>query len=199
MGAGLALECRFRYPDMYNQYVEICDKEQLKIGMLWLYKSDDKWVLNFPTKKHWRYPSKEEYLSLGLKKFVSTYKERGITSIAFPMLGADRGGLSASLSLKIMREYLDNLDIEIEIYKYDPSAHDDLYQIVKDKLLSQSPESIAHQTNIRINYVKKVVESMQDPTIVQMNQLGNIKGIGVKTLEKLFQFSCSETQLGLGL
>ena len=43
------------------------------------------WVLNFPTKYHWKYPSKIEYLEKGLQKFVDTYQSQGITSIAFPL------------------------------------------------------------------------------------------------------------------
>ena len=62
--------------------------------MLTLHKDEKKWVLNFPTKKHWRNPSKLEYIEMGLKKFVATYEEKEITSIAFPQLGCGLGGLN---------------------------------------------------------------------------------------------------------
>ena len=51
MGAGLALECRLRYPDMYSLYVDLCNVNKIDIGMLWLYSSTEPWILNFPTKK----------------------------------------------------------------------------------------------------------------------------------------------------
>ena len=54
MGAGIALECRLRYPEMYKKYVELCENREISIGILWLYKSEDRWILNFPTKKHWK-------------------------------------------------------------------------------------------------------------------------------------------------
>lgn len=59
MGAGIALECRLRYFEMYNRYVALCEENKIEIGLLWIYKSPVKWILNFPTKKHWKYPSKK--------------------------------------------------------------------------------------------------------------------------------------------
>jgi len=117
MGKGIALEFKKRYPDMFNQYVDLCNNKSIQIGKLWLYKSEDKWILNFPTKDDWRNPSKIEYLILGLDKFVNTYKDRGITSIAFPLLGASNGGLDPAVSEKIMIEFLRRCDIPVYIYK----------------------------------------------------------------------------------
>ena len=96
MGKGIALVFKLRYPLMFDIYKGFCKSKQIGIGKLWLYKGEpeEPWVLNFPTKFHWKYPSKLEYIELGLEKFVTTYKEKGITSIAFPMLGTNNGGLS---------------------------------------------------------------------------------------------------------
>jgi O-acetyl-ADP-ribose deacetylase (regulator of RNase III) len=140
MGAGIAYECRLRYPTMYKKYVELCRNNQFNIGMLWLYQSEDKNILNFPTKNHWRYESKEDYLEKGLQKFVATYKEKGITSIAFPLLGASHGGIPEDVSLEIMKKYLNQCDIDIEIYHFDPYAYDDLYLKFK-KLFTEIPEN----------------------------------------------------------
>ena len=189
MGAGIALECRLRYPDMYKRYVDLCSKKQIDIGLLWIYKSTDRWILNFPTKKHWKYPSKKEYLHAGLEKFVSTYKERGIESIAFPLLGADKGGIPQEESISIINHYLESIDIEVEVYRYSPIAKDDLYEKTKSYLLSQDIEYISKSTNIRRDYVRKVLDAMRSQDIYQLNQLGGVKGIGIKTLEKIFNFS----------
>ena len=64
MGKGVALGFRLRYPEMYEKYKVFCQNKQLTVGKLWLYKpdNDSQWVLNFPTKIHWKYPSKMEYL-----------------------------------------------------------------------------------------------------------------------------------------
>lgn len=144
MGAGIAYECRLRYPKMYERYRELCRERKLNIGLLWLYRPEvlnEKWILNFPTKNHWKYESKEEYLEKGLQKFLDTYKEKGITSIAFPLLGASNGGIPESVSLKIMTKYLEKCDeIEIEIYHFDPYAYDDKYLEFK-RLWNEIPES----------------------------------------------------------
>lgn len=191
MGAGLAFECRLRYPEMYEKYVQLCQENKIDIGLLWIYKSSDRWVLNFPTKRDWKYPSKTEYLRLGLEKFVQTYQQKGIQSIAFPLLGADKGGIPKDVSLDIMMGYLDKADIDIEIYRYDPLAYDDLYAKTKRVVLSQEVEAICQATRLRKDYVSKVISAMQSPQIVQLNQLAGVKGIGIKTLEKIFKFADS--------
>jgi O-acetyl-ADP-ribose deacetylase (regulator of RNase III) len=186
MGAGIALECRLRYPEMHEKYIDLCEEKKISVGMLWLYKSKNKWILNFPTKKHWRYPSKKEYLHLGLKKFSETYKLKEIQSVAFPMLGTDRGGIDALESQEIMISYLDHLDIDIEIYQYDKTAEDDLYDQTKKWLLSNNTELISKQTGISKNLLSKVINAVHNPKVTQLNQLAHEKGIGIKTLEKLF-------------
>lgn len=191
MGAGIALEYRLRYPDMYDKYTKLCDENRINIGMLWIYKSPDRWILNFPTKRHWKYPSKLTYLDAGLKKFVATYKDKGIQSIAFPLLGADKGGIPQEDSLEIMKSYLDGLDIHVEIYKYAPEAEDDLYEKIKKCLLSQDVGYISKSTGLRKDYVVKLLNAMQSDDIHQLNQLGKVQGIGIKTLEKVFRFARS--------
>lgn len=116
MGKGLALEFKKRHPDMFIAYEKICKDRLLDIGKLWLYKTEHRWILNFPTKYDWRLPSVEDYLERGLEKFMATYKQRGIKSIAFPLLGASNGGIAPELSLQIMRHYLEHCEIPVTIF-----------------------------------------------------------------------------------
>ncbi len=187
MGAGIALEYKLRYPEMFSIYKNLCSDKKIDIGLLWLYKSKNKWILNFPTKKHWKYPSKKEYLQKGLEKFVESYKHKKIESIAFPLLGADRGGIEPDMSLMLMEQFLKNTDVDIEIYKYDPKAKDDLYDETKTWILSNEVHEIAKLTGLRKVYIEKVVEAMYSSNIVQLNQLLKIKGIGLKTVETIFK------------
>lgn len=189
MGAGIALECRLRYPEMYKKYIDFCEQGRIDIGLLWLFKGEERWVLNFPTKLHWRNPSKVEYLHAGLKKFTETYKERNVSSIAFPILGGDKGGIPLKISLEIMRSYLDYVEAEVEIYVYDPSSKDDLYEKTKSWVLSQNASDISLKTGLRKDYVGKLMDAMSSPEIVQLNQLAQAKGVGIKTLEKVFHLS----------
>lgn len=117
MGKGIAKEFKGIYPEMFARYQELCEREQIDIGKLWIYKTPHKWVLNFPTKKHWRSPSKPQYLEAGLHKFAHIYQEARITSISFPMLGCGNGELDWDAQVKpLMNEYLKPLPIEIFIH-----------------------------------------------------------------------------------
>lgn len=73
MGKGLALQFKQRYPAMYEAYRVACSKEMLTIGKLMLHRAEDHSILSFPTKAHWREPSRMEYLETGLEKFVQIY------------------------------------------------------------------------------------------------------------------------------
>ncbi len=187
MGAGLALECRLRYPEMHKKYKDLCHKDLIQIGKLWLYKADNKWILNFPTKKDWKHPSKIEFIEAGLIKFVKTYKEKEIESIAFPILGADKGGLDPELIIQLMRGYLDPLPVKVEIYQYDPCATDDLYEDFYDFITLNDINYLSNASGLRRDYVLRIIDAIKCNNIFQLNQLGSVKGIGIKTLEKLFQ------------
>lgn len=123
MGKGIALEFKRLFPEMYRRYRDLCEQRQIEIGKLWLYKSPNKWVLNFPTKKHWRYPSRVEYIEAGLQKFVESYGNLDIHSIAFPPLGCGNGQLDFETQAKpLMEKYLRQLPIEVFIYTNRESA-----------------------------------------------------------------------------
>lgn len=188
MGAGIAYEFRLRYPEMYDKYVELCKARQINIGTLWIFKAKEKWVLNFPTKYDWKFESKVEYLEKGLEKFLLTYKEKGITSIAFPLLGASNGGIPESTSLKVMQKYLSQCDIDIEIYEYDPNDYDDLYLKFKEAFNSIPEKELAAKSTLRIDFVRKVKAALEEDNIKSLSRLLTVKGIGEVTLEKSFKF-----------
>lgn len=120
MGKGIAKQFKDIYPEMFRQYQTYCERNLLDIGKLWIYKTPHKWILNFPTKKHWRAPSKVEYIELGLQKFVETYVDRDIHSISFPLLGCGNGGLDWETEVKpLMEKYLKDLPIDIFIHLSD--------------------------------------------------------------------------------
>lgn len=116
MGKGIALSFKKAYPEMYKAYREACEDNTFHMGKLMLWREVDHWILLFPTKENWRNPSKLEYIEQGLKKFVETYFEMGITSIAFPRLGCGNGGLDWNDVKALMEKYLKPLPIDVYIY-----------------------------------------------------------------------------------
>ncbi len=199
MGKGIAKVYKLRYPSMFEQYQEHCRNKVIGIGKLWLYDKQENapWVLNFPTKYHWKYPSKIEYIEKGLQKFIEAYKAKGITSIAFPLLGTHNGGLDTDEVKNLMVNYLEKCDIEVEIYDYDPNAADDLYETFKSKWLGLSPQEIKQATGIQPQYIRKINEVLISPHTSSMIALANYDGIGDRTLEKAFHFAMNYEQLSL--
>lgn len=194
MGAGIALEFKLRHPEMFEKYVEHCQNKRIIIGKLWIYKppansKEQRWVLNFPTKLHWKNPSKIEYLEAGLKKFVETHRRREIESIAFPVLGSANGGIPEAESLSIMQKYLNECLIPIEIYRYDAEALDDLYETFKHKFTQMTDARLAGDLGLRVDIIKKIRAAMErQHQINSISQLASVKGIGLKSLEKSFRY-----------
>jgi O-acetyl-ADP-ribose deacetylase (regulator of RNase III) len=124
MGKGIAKTFKDIYPEMFKRYLQLCETKQFDIGNLWLYKTEHKWVLNFPTKKHWRNPSTLEFIEAGLRKFADSYSRENITSVAFPQLGCGNGELKWEEVEPMMVRYLRPLPISVYIYLYgsDPNT-----------------------------------------------------------------------------
>jgi O-acetyl-ADP-ribose deacetylase (regulator of RNase III) len=118
MGKGLAKEFKQREPKMFAAYKHICDQKLLSPGKLWLWRGTSSWTLNFPTKIHWRNPSKIEWIEAGLKKFVGTYEALGINEISFPRLGCGNGGLNWDDVRPLMESHLKSLPIQVFIHDY---------------------------------------------------------------------------------
>lgn len=190
MGKGIALVFKLRYPSMFEVYQEYCKQKLIAVGKLWIYKGEplDPWVLNFPTKTHWKLPSEYEYIEKGLQKFVDTYKEKGVTSIAFPLLGAFNGGLDKDRVMDIMISYLSQCDIPVEIYQYDPMAPDDLFETFKANWLSIPMHKKKEVTKIRtVKQIETIDKAVLSDNLHSMIELINYPGIGIKTMECCFK------------
>lgn len=137
MDEGLALSFNHAYPGIFERYKYYCDKSLLRPGMLWLYNAFGRKVLCFPTRLDDSSKSESnefECVESGLAKFCATYKDKGITSVAFPLLGfVDGGRLWESTSMDLLESYLHTVDIPVEIYVENLTIPQDLR--VKTKLL----------------------------------------------------------------
>ena len=94
MGKGIAIGFRKRFPEMFDDYVRRCEAGEVKLGQPYLYKSLlPPWVLNFPTKEHWRSVARLADITAGLEYLAAHYKDWGIESLAVPPLGCGEGQL----------------------------------------------------------------------------------------------------------
>lgn len=119
---GLALEFKKKYPKMFVEYKNACKYHLIDIGKLYFYpgsRCDERDIILFPTKKHWKNNTLTEYIEYGLQDFVETYNNIDIKSIAFPRIGYELGGLDYNTIVRpIMLKYLEPLkDIEVHIYE----------------------------------------------------------------------------------
>lgn len=117
MGKGVALEFKRRYPAMFHDYVARCLAGDMKMGEPWFWENEESQILNFPTKHHWRAPSKLEDIESGLKWIVANYDRLGIYTLAMPALGCGNGGLPWDKVRSLLELHLGSLpDLEVFVY-----------------------------------------------------------------------------------
>jgi O-acetyl-ADP-ribose deacetylase (regulator of RNase III)/uncharacterized protein YwgA len=117
MGKGIALEFKERFPDMFKDYVERCERKEVKPGVPYLFKTlFPPQIVNFPTKDHWKSVSRVADIGRGLQDLLDHYKEWGITSLAIPPLGCGNGQLEWRIVGPLIYRYLRQMDIPVEMY-----------------------------------------------------------------------------------
>lgn len=125
MGKGIALQFKRRYPAIFDEYKRACDRGEVQIGRMHVVATGElegpRYVINFPTKKHWKARSRVEYITEGLADLVDVIEKHGIKSIALPPLGAGNGGLNWSLVEPLIRSSLSQLP-HTDVYVFSPAA-----------------------------------------------------------------------------
>ena len=117
MGKGVALGFKKRFPDMYQDYLARCNAGQVELGKPYLYRRlVPPWILNFPTKDHWRSVARIQDIVNGLEHLACHYKQWGIKSLAVPPLGSGEGQLEWAVVGPTLYRYLSKLSIPVELY-----------------------------------------------------------------------------------
>lgn len=117
MGKGIALEFKKRFPDVFDDYVRRCASGKVRLGRPYLYKrSVLPWIVNFPTKAHWRSVSNLNDIVAGLKHLEKHYKDWGITSLAVPPLGCGLGNLEWRVVGPTLFRHLSRFEIPVELF-----------------------------------------------------------------------------------
>jgi len=125
MGKGIALQFKNKWPANYQQYEVACKKKLVKTGQMFVHDSGGlvkpNFIINFPTKDHWRGNSKIEYIKDGLSDLVGQIKQLNIKSIAIPPLGCGNGGLDWNEVKPLIEHAFKNLP-EVEVRIFEPSG-----------------------------------------------------------------------------
>jgi O-acetyl-ADP-ribose deacetylase (regulator of RNase III) len=122
MGKGIALMFKERFSDNYRQYATACKEGQVQTGRMFITELSEldgpRWIVNFPTKQHWRSPSQLKWVIEGLQDLRQFLIENNVKSIAIPPLGAGNGGLSWELvKPEIELALRDVPNIEITVFE----------------------------------------------------------------------------------
>jgi O-acetyl-ADP-ribose deacetylase (regulator of RNase III)/uncharacterized protein YwgA len=117
MGKGVALEFKKRFPAMFQDYVRLCERKEVRLGEPYLYRDlTGVQIVNFPTKGHWRSASRLEDIERGLDHLAAHVDGWDITSLAVPPLGCGNGGLAWADVGPLIYRKLKSLPIDVEIY-----------------------------------------------------------------------------------
>lgn len=143
MGKGIALQFKNTFPNNLKVYEKACKDGSLDIGKLLYVKEQTLervvWIINFPTKKHWRGDSRYEYIEAGLQELVRTISNYPIKSLALPPLGCGHGGLDWWKVKPLIEKYLSKIDLDILVYEPNEAIKQQLQNEMSSKAAELTP------------------------------------------------------------
>src|SRR6266702_7115180 len=127
MGKGVALGFKERFPEMFADYQRRCERGEVRLGRPYLFKPlVGPWIVNFPTKQHWRQVTNLQDIISGLEYLRAHYKDWGIKSLAVPPLGCGNGQLEWRVVGPTLYRHLAELEIPVLLYAPFGTSHDEL-------------------------------------------------------------------------
>jgi O-acetyl-ADP-ribose deacetylase (regulator of RNase III) len=126
MGRGLALQFKRAYPANFRAYAAACARREIQPGRMFVFDTGEptnpRYIVNFPTKVHWRTRSRVEYIEVGLAALVAEILARQIRSIAIPPLGSGLGGLDWADVRPLIERALTDLP-QVDVVVYESTGH----------------------------------------------------------------------------
>jgi O-acetyl-ADP-ribose deacetylase (regulator of RNase III) len=164
MGRGIALQFKKAWPENFKAYAIACDNKQVQPGRMFVYETcqlaNPRYIINFPTKRHWRGASRMEDIESGLAAMVATIREKGIQSIAIPPLGSGLGGLDWQQVRPKIEQAMSVLpDVRVLIYEPKGAPENDV--MAQNKAV---PKMTAGRA-VLIELLQRYLAGLLDPTI----------------------------------
>ena len=165
MGRGIALQFKKAWPKNFEAYAEACKNEEVQPGKMFVYNTgqlaNPKFIINFPTKRHWRGASRIEDIVAGLEDLIEVVKEQQIKSIALPPLGSGLGGLDW-LTVRVQIESaVSSLDDAVQVTIYEPTGAPDSAQMAKNRKV---PKITAGRA-VLVELMQRYLSGLLDPAI----------------------------------
>lgn len=122
MGKGIALQFKQAFPDCFKEYKRACDRDEVQPGHMQVHDRNSylnpRFIINFPTKRHWKGKSRMEDVESGLAALRKTILDLGVRSVAVPPLGCGNGGLEWNTVRSRIEAVLGDLpDVEIQLFE----------------------------------------------------------------------------------
>ena len=173
MGKGIALQFKEQFPLNYKLYRAACKNKEVVTGKMFTTATEKSiepfYIVNFPTKQHWRNKSKLEFVEKGLDDLVLVMKEKNISSIAIPPLGCGNGGLDWSIVKPLIEQKLKDLAQEANIIIFEPSTK----QLApKRNRKSQTPPKLTPLRAILLDSMFQYKTLDYDLTVLEVQKLG---------------------------
>ncbi len=136
MGRGIALQFKKAFPENFKAYKTACQRKEVQPGRMFVFKTgsliNPKYIINFPTKRHWRGKSRLSDIEAGLEALAGEIRKLGISSIAIPPLGSGLGGLDWKHVRSRIEAALSGLD-DVRVIVFEPSAAPDPQQMERSR------------------------------------------------------------------
>ncbi len=135
MGKGIALQFKQKWPSNFKAYEKACKAKEVQIGKMFVHElgklgGKPYYIINFPTKDHWRGKSELSFIDEGLKDLIEQIKQYQIKSIAIPPLGCGNGGLKWDIVRQLIEKHFYNLNNQIEVHLFEPGGAPDAKAMV---------------------------------------------------------------------
>jgi O-acetyl-ADP-ribose deacetylase (regulator of RNase III) len=172
MGRGIALQFSKAFPGNFDDYKKACDHKQLHPGMMLVHNlgrlQNPRYVINFPTKRHWKGKSKIEDIQSGLKTLIEEVRKRNIRSIAIPPLGCGLGGLDWQQVRPMIDEAFAALP-EVQVLLYEPAGAPVAKEMVKTKKIPNMTIGRAALLGLMRRYLAAVMDPFV--TLLEIHKL----------------------------
>lgn len=172
MGRGIALQFKKAFPENFKVYTALCDRKQFGPGMMLIHDlnrlQNPRYVVNFPTKRHWRGKSRMEDIDTGLKALVEDVRKWGIKSIAIPPLGCGLGGLRWDEVRSRIEEAFRELP-EVRVMLYEPKGAPAAKKMVKQR---EAPKMTVGRAAL-LGLMRRYLAAVMDPfvTLLEVHKL----------------------------
>lgn len=161
MGRGIALQFKRAFPDNFKEYKKACDRKEVQPGKMFVFDTESvinpRYIINFPTKRHWRGKSRIEDIEDGLTSLVNVIEQQGIRSIAIPPLGSGLGGLLWEDVQGRIEAALSNLS-DIEVIVYEPGGSPQPEKMVRNKSIPNMTPGRAALVGLMNQYLQGLLD-----------------------------------------